>query len=97
MNRLSRINRWLLEMAQTINEAVRRGVRAARKVARSHVDQMLHDPGYAAAFRDLAIAAVDVFVPTALARYVADQVLTIYLAVLRLLRPPRGGLGPLWA
>lgn len=55
-----------------------------------HVDRMLNEHNYSRAVRDLVAAGIELLAPNKnAARFVADQLITAYTAVLLLLRSPK--------
>lgn len=88
MRKLNRIYRSLQEIADQIAERLGRLLRLSGSIWHRHVDRMTTEPGYAQAVRGLLEIATLPFKPAFMARFVADQVVTAYVAILRLLRPP---------
>jgi hypothetical protein len=87
--KLKKLRRW---MRKAMKHIAARSFSIAEELAacwRTHVDRMIGEPGYAQAFRDLIETGVRIVFSGHAARYVADQLLTAYIAVLRLLRPPQ--------
>jgi hypothetical protein len=91
MHRIKKLRRWI---RKAMKKMTARSVDLAQDVASSwrvHVDRMAGEPGYAEAFRDLIETGVRLVFSGYAARYIADQVMTAYIAILRLLRPPMWG------
>jgi hypothetical protein len=87
-NKIKKLRRWI---RRAIKQVAARSLGLAQGLAaswRTHVDRMTGEPGYAQAVGDLVETGVRLLFPGYTARYIADQLMTAYMAVLRLLRPP---------
>jgi hypothetical protein len=88
MHRIKKLRRWIRKATKKM---CARSLHLAHEAASSwrvHVDRMTGEPGYAQAFRDLIETGVRLAFSGYTATYIADQLMTAYVAVLRLLRAP---------
>ncbi|MCW2784994.1 MAG: hypothetical protein JWP74_1511 [Marmoricola sp.] len=88
LNRLKKVGRWVKKIRKLTAAWYSATLRELALLWEDHVDRMLGEIAYAQAIRDLLQITVGLFKPNYLARFVADQILTTYMALLRLFRPP---------
>ena len=81
----------VIDLARRGRAALRRGLTRLAAVARgwwhSHWRRVVEEYGYADAFIEVVIAAVELCTPSRAWRLLAEEIVAIYVAVLRALRP----------
>lgn len=88
MKKLNEIYRWIMDGWDRLKRRCSEVITKAAASWRGHSDRMRNDPEYADSIRDLIEIVVAAFKPRYLARFIADQILTAYMALLRLFGPP---------
>lgn len=89
--------RTLAERVRTATRSLRRVIDCTRHTIkrwwRSHRKRMAQEPSYADAFLSVVLATVELITESSRSRYIAHELSTAYVAVLRALHPQLGGDG----